>query len=265
MFSFHPPICIIISMNSIILGDCLENFSEIPSNSIDLIFTDPPYGVLNTKHVEWEGKIDLKNIENEFVRVLKKDGSIFLFSSWQLWFQLLQEWKTLEFYYEVIIKHSNYFAASYKKRPVNCHEYGLVFRKKNSDVFFNERPLGYFKEPYSRKRKKHVSASHEQMLRTKDEYSFENKDGFRKPISVMEMKSKNHLPKKERTKHPTQKDLDFCSKWIQALSPPKSVILDPFAGSGTTGEAVIKAGEQREFILIEKNEEYFEMIKKRLD
>jgi adenine-specific DNA-methyltransferase len=50
--------------------------------------------------------------------------------------------------------------------------------------------------------------------------------------------------------HPTQKSVEPIQKLIEAFSNPGNVVLDPFAGSGTTGIAARKCG--RQFILIEK-------------
>ena len=66
-----------------------------------------------------------------------------------------------------------------------------------------------------------------------------------------------------KNNHPTVKPLKLMSYLITMGSRPGDVILDPFAGSGTTGCAAISL--DRNFILIEKEEEYIEIIKARID
>jgi site-specific DNA-methyltransferase (adenine-specific) len=62
--------------------------------------------------------------------------------------------------------------------------------------------------------------------------------------------------------HPTQKPVEALLPLIQAFSGVNDVVLDPFAGSGTTGVAARQC--RRRFILIEKDAEYFQAAKKRL-
>lgn len=67
---------------------------------------------------------------------------------------------------------------------------------------------------------------------------------------------------KERTPHPTQKNLDLMRKLIRDLVPEGGTVLDPFGGSGTTAVAAMLEG--RESISIERDAEYFEIMRKRL-
>jgi site-specific DNA-methyltransferase (adenine-specific) len=62
--------------------------------------------------------------------------------------------------------------------------------------------------------------------------------------------------------HPTQKPVASLTPLIQAFSRPGNLLIDPFAGSGSTGIAARKCG--RRFILIEKDEAYFRAAEKRL-
>lgn len=66
---------------------------------------------------------------------------------------------------------------------------------------------------------------------------------------------------KDKTAHPCQMPLEVMENIIK-LIPEDKLIVDPFAGSGTTGVACKRLG--RSFILIEKEPEYIEIIKKRL-
>jgi site-specific DNA-methyltransferase (adenine-specific) len=68
---------------------------------------------------------------------------------------------------------------------------------------------------------------------------------------------------KERTSHPTQKPLSLISDLIKKHSNEGDLVLDCFAGSGTTGESC--KGLNREYILIEKDKKYFDIIESRLN
>jgi len=67
----------------------------------------------------------------------------------------------------------------------------------------------------------------------------------------------------ERTSHPTQKPIEVIKWLLDKYTNPGDLILDPFAGSGSTGVACKEKG--RNYILIEKNDDYFKMLKMRLN
>ena len=67
---------------------------------------------------------------------------------------------------------------------------------------------------------------------------------------------------KERTAHPTQKNLDLMRKLVRDLVPEGGLVLDPFGGSGTTAIAAMLEG--RRSITIERDPEYFEIAKRRV-
>ena len=68
---------------------------------------------------------------------------------------------------------------------------------------------------------------------------------------------------KERYQHPTQKPLSLIKNLVEKHSKPGDTVLDTFAGTGTTGHACSLVG--RNYILIEKDESYFDIIQKRLN
>ena len=176
-------------------GDAIAEMAKIKAGSVDLLLTDPPYNVLSSGVVSWEKDIDVEGLEREACRVLKPNGAFATFASWQLWFSMLQEFKQLKFYYEVIVKRSNYFAGPYKKRPVNAHEYFLVFYRDRKGLYFDERAIGTFAEPYSRGKSfaSGVNRSHG-LSEGAEEHVHNNTDGFRKPISRHGHASEKPLP-----------------------------------------------------------------------
>lgn len=89
---------------------------------------------------------------------------------------------------------------------------------------------------------------------------------FNKPDNSPYLRSLYKFPVvagKERTSHPTQKSLALMSEIIKIHTNPNDIILDPFMGSGTTGVATLL--ENRHFIGIEKDQNYFKIAKNRLE
>jgi DNA modification methylase len=96
----------------------------------------------------------------------------------------------------------------------------------------------------------------------KIEFNLKN-EGYRAGSTIIYYPNKNRFKMWERTTHPTQKPIAMYELFVNAYCDPKGIVLDPFAGSGTTGLACKK--QNREYILIEKEEKYYTMIKDRLN
>ena len=75
--------------------------------------------------------------------------------------------------------------------------------------------------------------------------------------------SKASKKEKGDTKHPTVKPLELMRYLVKLITPKDGIVLDPFAGTGTTGEACILEG--RNYYLIEKTKEYIPDIENRIN
>ena len=79
-------------INKIIQGDCLEVLKKIPDKSVDLVITDPPYGIAYAKKGEPSMIGDYGNVLGivlpEIYRVLKDNGACYIFTS----FKMLGDW-----------------------------------------------------------------------------------------------------------------------------------------------------------------------------
>ena len=71
------------------------------------------------------------------------------------------------------------------------------------------------------------------------------------------------LKNAEKYGHPTQKPMALAKQVIELMSPPKGLMLDPFAGSGTSVVAAIEC--YRDYTAIECDKKYFEIMDKRLE
>jgi DNA modification methylase len=70
------------------------------------------------------------------------------------------------------------------------------------------------------------------------------------------------LPEGETSSHPTVKPLTLMRYLVRLITPPGGTVLDPFAGSGTTGMACVH--EDFDAILIEREDEYVEIARRRV-
>lgn len=240
-------------INKITCANCSDILKDIENKSVDLILTDPPYNILKEKVVEFEKDKTFISLEKEFFRILKPGGTLLTFASWQLWHEILNDWNKLKFWYELIIVRTNSYSAPYKRRPIHAHEYALVFCNDRKKIYFNERELGEYKDPYSRGLHDHNSKAHVAKNEIKSSIH-QNNDGFRKPLSVLKMRSKNNFKKEERTDHPTQKDVVLIEKLVKAYCPENGLVLDPFCGVGTT--AIACQNSNRNFIAIEIDKQW---------
>jgi site-specific DNA-methyltransferase (adenine-specific) len=73
---------------------------------------------------------------------------------------------------------------------------------------------------------------------------------------------KSHPPKVVRNSHPTVKPLSLMRWLVRLTCPPGGLVLDPFAGSGSTGAAAVL--EDRQFVGIEREPEYMRVARARL-
>tara|TARA_R110001632_G_C11236606_1_gene407247 strand:- start:104 stop:796 length:693 start_codon:yes stop_codon:yes gene_type:complete len=213
----------------LMLGDCLERIKEIETGSVDMILTDPPYGmdfqsnrrvikdkfnkIENDKNVDW-----LPDLLQECFRVMSDDSALYCFCSWH-------------------------------KIDVFKQEIQKLFKIKNIIVWVkNNHGSGDLKAAYAPK--------HEFVI-----YAHKGRSLFRdkRTPDVMEY-PKIHSSKLQ---HPTEKNTDMLELFIKNNSDNRALILDPFMGSGSTGVAAKNIN--RKFIGIEMDEGYFNIAKKRIN
>lgn len=142
-----------------------------------------------------------------------------------------------------------------KKMPIRTHETILVFYKKLPTYNYQKTNGSKILGIKSHK----VNSSN---YRNTDRHTDYTDDGTRYPTSVLDItgvvnNSNQKLP------HPTQKPVPLFEYLIRTYTNEGELILDNCAGSGTTGEAAINL--KRDYILIEKDEKYFEIITKRIE
>jgi len=231
----------------LIQGDCLRVLPTLADESIDLIVTDPPYGITNKKD-------DI--INTDFIvgcnRILKNTGSLYCFCGAKTINRFMNEfekhgliWRnTLIWYYEnSVSRQEKSFVTSYEP---------CLFYTKTDEYTFN---LDEIREPYkSTERIKHKVIKNGKVWKP-NPLGRKRKDVLNVPTLVGRRFAKERLP------HIWQKPEKLIEVLVKASSKQGDWILDPFLGSGTTMKVAQDLG--RSCIGIELESKYCDMVKKR--
>lgn len=227
--------------------------SKLKKHSIPLILTDMPYNITKMK---WDSPIDLSNMWNEFNRLLTPQGKVVLFCSGVFTFVLYNS-NPKDFKYKLVWeKNVPTGMASAKFRPMKYYEEICVFYRESGvyNPIMKER-VGKHKECYNYD---HYCGenNHIDLEKMKKRYD----PNFVQPSDVLHF---NVVPNRNGKLHPTQKPLDLCKWLINTYSNKGDLVLDPFMGSGTTCLAAKQL--ERDYIGIEKDANYFDIARKRID
>lgn len=244
--------------------DAIKFLKQQPSNSIDLVFADPPY---NIKKAEWDTFSSQKayvewSMEwiKESHRVLTNTGSLFICGFSEIladlkWSasHLFKGCKWLIWFYRNKANLGNDWGRS--------HESILHFRKSKSYIFnIDEVRIPY--NQHTLKYPKRTQAESSQYSNGKKiDYVWEPNPKGAKPKDVFDIPTISNGAW-EKYPHETQKPVDLLRTIILSSSNSDSIIFDPFGGSGTT-YAVAEAFK-RKWIGTELNTAYCNVIKSRL-
>jgi len=232
----------------IVKGDCLEAIKGIPSGTVDMVLADPPYG---TTQCKWDSVIDLKLMWQELKRIIKPRGVIILTAA-QPFTSVLTCSNLKMFKYDLVWEKPNATGfLNAKKMPLRAHESALVF--------YNKLPTYNPQMTYGHERKKTKRKTVNSECYGKAFNLTEYDSTSRYPRSVQKFSS----DKQKGSFHPTQKPVEFMEWLIKSYTNPGDVVLDFCMGSGTTGVAAIRNG--RKFVGIERNDEYFDTAKQRIE
>ena len=238
-------------------GDCLQLMNDIPDKSVDMIFTDLPYGTTNCK---WDSLIPLDELWVQYKRIIKDNGAILLFA--QTPFDKVLGSSNLQMLkYEWIWEKTQATGhLNAKKMPMKAHENILVFYKKLPT--YNPQKTIAPQICTRNKGKKSVNREDRKAsggIGGEIKYSDKYEPDKKLPISILEFKKDNY---RGNIFHPTQKPVDLLEYLIKTYTQEGEVILDNTMGSGSTGVAAMNTG--RKFIGIELEPQYFEIAEKRI-
>lgn len=231
-------------LNTIQHTDLLTLCGALPSQSIDMILCDLPYG---TTACAWDSIIPLEPMWEQFKRVIKPRGAIVLTASQPFTSKLVMsnpEMFRCEWIWEKP-KGSGYLNAN--RLPLKAHEACLVFAFGLHDYY----PQMKSGKPYRATR---GAAGGYVQDKTVAGYLTVN-NGDRYPTTVIDFDIETGL-------HPTQKPVALFEYLIRTYTQAGELILDPCIGSGTTAIAARQTG--RQFIGGDLTLEYVEIARKRL-
>lgn len=228
----------------------------LPDKSIDLILTDLPYQITQAK---WDCAIDLNELWEQYNRIIKDNGAILLFAKTP--FDKILGCSNLKMLkYEWIwekTQASGFFNA--KRAPLMSHENILVFYKKQPT--YNYQKTTGHKPTNSYTKRADVQNKCEIYGKvTKDISGGGETDRY--PRTVLKYASDKQKNKITGFIHPTQKPIALCEYLINTYTNEGDIVLDSCAGSGTTGLAARNL--KRNYIMIEKEERFYNLINERL-
>lgn len=276
----------------IIFGDCQTELEKLKDNSVDCIITDPPYRYLDHK---LDTNFDREKVFTELYRVLKNNSFISVFgrgaelckdvvcmeklgfkfkeeivwnkhniSNWlcdlkrqhELCFILVKGQRRFN---EVRIDYFDYLLETnaLHKLKDNYNRIKQICKKKNIEEL-----VKYFKDgtvEYKTKNKSHFHLTHDAINQSNASISTIQKikkGTFLRSIIDCRIESGKY-------KVPTQKPQELLRRLILLTSNENDIILDPFCGSGSLGLAAKQI--DRDFILIEKDEEYYNIAKQNIE
>lgn len=224
----------------LVLADSFEYIKQVPTGSVDLILTDPPYNLspystgnikmswrkdFNNDLAEWDQKefIPAQWVD-EFIRILKPTGNIFAFTSYNLlgkWHETFDpRFDTFQF----MVWHKTNPPPKLRRAGFlnSCELIVCLWNKGHTWNFGKQNEMHNFIET---------------------------------PICMGNERLKDPV-------HPTQKPLKVLKHLIKLASKPGDLVFDPFMGVGSTGAAALELG--RRFMGVEIDQSYYEAAIKRL-
>lgn len=243
-------------LNKIICADNFDVMKSLPDNSIDLLYSDPPFGITNAK---WDIGLNWGKLWPEIWRVLKLNAPVILHSSLPFTFDLVASQRKYFKYNYIWIKNiaTNFFLA--KKQPLRKHEEICVFYRKQPT--YNPQMIGTEKHP-----KRLVKHGGTEEYWGKAKFSgkwgredFDNGHFGRYPSTILFYPISKSSPNKEDAGTRVPEMIDF---FIKTYSNKEDVVLDITTYTGITPERCRALG--RKYIGIEKEEKYCEIAIRRL-
>jgi len=285
----------------IVNADCIEHLKTIEDNHFDSVVTDPPYHLTSiakrfTNSTEakygkdgsfqrlskgfvghaWDGG-DIAfttDLWKEVYRTIKPGAVLLAFAATRNYHRMATAIEDSGF--EIFDMINWIYGSGFPKRKnllKPAHEPIVMARKGvNKPLNLDECGVGDFEQDTSKNRR---NTQEEQIFKGgwKGDKGGEVvkgrwpanviHDGLEEDWSKYFYCSKASKKEKDDTNHPTVKPIDLMRYLVKLVTPKDGLVLDPFAGTGTTGEACILEG--RNYYLIEKTKEYIPDIEKRIN
>ncbi len=242
-------------------GDSVELLDTLPENSIDMIFADPPYNLSNGGFSIHAGKMvsvnkgdwdKSKGFKDDYdfhyrwleaaKRVLKPGGTLWVSGTYHSIYQCGHALQALDYH---ILNDVSWF------KPNAAPNLSCRFFTASHETLI-----------WARKDKKAKHTFNYDLMKDGEW----NGDQLKKPGLQMRSVWSIGTPRPEEKKygkHPTQKPLELLRRIVLSSTNKGDIIVDPFAGSSTTGIAAILHG--RKFVGIDKEKKYLDLSIKRIN
>ena len=237
--------------------DFLVGVSRLANDSVDLVVADPPYCLGK----DYGNDSDMMD-PNEFlawtqqwvdavIPKIKATGSLYIFTTWRFSPEIFSFIKTrMTMVNEIIWDRKVPSMGGTTRRFSSVHDTIGLFAKSQKYYF----DLDSVRIPYDSETKK---------ARTRSIFVGKKwlEVGYN-PKDIWSI-SRLHRLHREREDHPTQKPLEIIERMVKSGCPEEGVVLDPFAGSGTTIEACLS--NNRQCVAFEVNAGYCGLIRERIN
>jgi site-specific DNA-methyltransferase (adenine-specific) len=262
----------------VVHGDNLDVLRTIPTESVDLVYVDPPFNTgraqtrdtLKTVRSEEGDRTGFGGHRYKTVRVAQRSFA----DRFDDYLGFLEP-RVVEAHRVLKPTGSFYFHVDYREVHYCKVMIDGVFGRSS---FYNEVIWAY---DYGARTRRRWPAKHDNILvyaKDADRYLFNADEVDRIPYMAPELvgaekAARGKLPTdtwwhtivsptgKEKLGYPTQKPLGVLKRIVRASSPPRGLVLDFFAGSGTTGAAALESG--RNFLLVDHNPEAIRVMRRR--
>jgi site-specific DNA-methyltransferase (adenine-specific) len=242
-------------IDKLFCGDCLELFKQIPDESVDVTFADPPFN-LKKKYNSHKDNLQISEYLAwcekwlcEMVRVTKPTGSIFVHN--------IPKWLTFYAgYLNSIADFKHWISWDAPTAPMGktlqpAH-YGILFYAKDiKQLKFNE-----IRYPHKRTRKTKILAK-----------DYGGKKNLLHPFGPLVSDVWTDIFRikhnKYRDEHPCQLPIHLLERIILMSSEEEDIVLDPFNGTGTTAIAAKRLG--RHFVGFDIDTQYIEITQSKLE
>lgn len=233
----------------IIHGDCRAALEYMPSASFDLILTDPPYGETSLAWDKW-----VPAWPSLVRRLLKPTGSMWVFGSSRMFHEHAAEFSGWRFIQDIQWEKQN-GSGFHADRFKRVHESIWQFRRDDSVWAEVYKAPQFTADATARAVRRKTRPTHMGHI---EATAYVSEDGGPRLMrSVIYCRNEHG-----RAVHPTQKPEAIVEPLLLYACPPGGTVLDPFAGSGTTG--LVAQAHGRNAILIEGKPEYVEIARRRL-
>jgi len=246
------------TVHGIFIQDAVEFLKTLPDSSVQLILIDPPYNLDLDAWDSFHNYLDwAKGWLDQIFRVLSDSGNCVIFGGFQ--YQDLKKGDLLEILHytrhETDLRFVNLIIWYYKNGMsahrffANRHE-EAVWLSKTKRYYFD---LDSVRVPFDEATKK--------MYKKDKRLNPESIEKGKNPTNVWEIGRLNGNST-ERVGHLTQKPAELIRRFVKALSFEGSIVLDFFAGSGTTGRVCIE--ERRHSLLVDSDSQLYSYLDKHI-